>query len=250
MKRVLLLVSVGLVALAVPASAADLRTRRPPPPAPAPVVVAPAFSWTGFYIGGHGGWAWAEKDWQFVGSGLSTSHQADGFLGGGQVGFNWQTGALVFGVEGQFSWADLEGSSACPNTAFTCQTHINWLATATGRIGYAAANWLFYVKGGAAWIDDEFTATSGGVVFSGSHRPVGWTAGGGVEYGLTPNWSAKIEYNYMDFGSERVGFVTPGGARDDFDVDQQVHLVKFGINYRFGAPAIAAPPPAPPIVSK
>jgi outer membrane immunogenic protein len=239
MKR-LLLASVGLVALAaaVPASAADLRAPRP---AAAPAAVMPIYNWTGFYIGGHVGWGHGEKDWRFVTTGLSTSHDPDGFLGGGQVGFNWQTGALVFGVEGQFSWADFEGSSICPGVTFTCKTNIDFLATLAGRIGFAAANWLFYVKGGAAWIDEEFKATDGFFVFKGSSDEIGWMVGAGIEYGFTPNWSAKVEYNFMDFGSERIAFVDQFGFRDDFDRDQQVHLVKFGINYRFGI----APAPVP-----
>jgi outer membrane immunogenic protein len=242
MKR-LLLASVGLVALgiAVPASAADLGVRRGP--AAAPVAVAPIYNWTGFYIGAHVGYGWADKEWTFIGSGLSTSHQPDGFLGGGQIGFNWQTGALVLGVEGQLSWADLDGSSLCPNPAFVCSTQIDLLGTAAIRLGFAAANWLFYVKGGLAWIDEDFRAVAGPVIFEGDRSEAGWMVGVGVEYGFTPNWSAKIEYNYMDFNSDRIRFVGPAGVTDDFDVDQQVHVVKFGINYRFA-------PVAGPVVAR
>jgi outer membrane immunogenic protein len=238
MKR-LLLASVGLVALgfAVPASAADLGVRRGP--AAAPVAVMPIYNWTGFYIGGHIGWGHGEKDWTFEGSGLGISHNPDGFLGGAQAGFNWQTGALVLGVEGQFSWTDWKDSSACPGPTFTCHTDIDHVATLALRLGFAAANWLFYVKGGGAWVDEEFHATNGISNFRGSRDEFGWMVGAGVEYGFTPNWSAKIEYNFMDFGSDRIGFVDQFGFRDDFDVDQQAHVIKFGINYRFGA--FAAP---------
>jgi outer membrane immunogenic protein len=252
MKRVLL-ASVGLLALAVPAYAADLRVRRAP--APAPVAVAPAFDWTGFYIGGHVGWGHTDKEWRhtdpFVDSIFVDRHsQADGFLGGGQIGFNWQTGALVLGVEGQFSWVDWDKDHRCVTFVvdFHCGHSVDWVATAAARLGFAAANWLFYVKGGAAFIDEEFhirvpAAATTVLRSSDNDGEVGWMVGVGIEYGFTPNWSAKVEYNFMDFGDREVRFVDTLGLGLDtrFNIDQQVHVVKAGINYRFGV----APAPVP-----
>jgi outer membrane immunogenic protein len=265
MKR-LLLASVGLVALgiAVPASAADLPRKGP---AVAPVAVAPIFNWTGFYIGGHIGWAHTDKEINHNFDPLffdvhRRDHEMDGFLGGGQIGFNWQTGALVFGVEGQFSWVDFDNDDRC----FThrdrviggvvvvgagdvhCGHKADWLATAAVRLGFAANNWLFYVKGGAAFIDESFRfhapGFSGAFVVNGNgdDTEVGWMVGVGFEYGFTPNWSAKIEYNFMDFGDRDFHFRDTVFLNDHrINIEQQVHVVKFGINYRFGGKAPVAP---------
>jgi outer membrane immunogenic protein len=246
MKRYLL-ATVGVVALglATSASAADLGVRRGP--AVAPVAVAPIYNWTGFYIGGHVGWHQTEKDWghadpffPWVGS---RGHDSDGFLGGGQIGFNWQTGALVIGVEGQFSWTDSDHRRHCGTDPIFfgeihCGHNVDWYATAAVRLGYAAANWLFYVKGGVAFADESFHVHFPGfgrTVHGGDDTETGWMVGVGIEYGFTPNWSAKIEYNYMDFGDRDIVFRdTVLGLEDRFNIDQQVHVVKFGINYRFG----------------
>jgi outer membrane immunogenic protein len=255
MKR-LLLASVGLVALAaatVPASAADLRAPRP---AAAPAAVMPIYNWTGFYIGAHVGWGHTDKEWTHTDPVIDLLFidrhgKADGFLGGGQVGFNWQTGALVLGVEGQFSWVDWEKRDHCfgaVGSAFEvhCGHSVDWVATLAARIGFAAANWLFYVKGGVAFADENFHVHSplfATTVHSNGDHEVGWMVGAGIEYGFTPNWSAKVEYNFMDFGDSTVHFRDATGLifDDRIKIDQQVHVVKFGINYRF-AP-VAAPLP-------
>jgi outer membrane immunogenic protein len=253
MKR-LLLAGVGLVALsiAVPASAADLGVRRGP--AVAPVAVAPIYNWTGFYIGAHIGWGHTDKEWShsdpFVDSFFSDrDHKASGFLGGGQVGFNWQTGALVLGIEGQASWTDWDKSSECFTVvgfpAIHCGHTVDWVATIAARLGFAAANWLFYVKGGFAFADEDFSLSTLGItgLRSSGDTETGWMVGVGVEYGFTPNWSAKIEYNFMDFGDRDITFVDTFGLGLDtrFNIDQQIHVVKFGINYRFGGKAPVAP---------
>ena len=255
MKRVLL-ASVGVVALAVPASAADLRTRRPPPPAPAPapVVVAPVYNWTGFYVGGHIGWGRLEGDATLVdpvrgipgGTVFGTS--ADGFLGGAQAGFNWQVNQLVFGVEGQISWTDIGRSVTVtggpPLTTATASTDVNFIATVAGRAGVAFGNALVYGKAGAAFLDWNSTIAFSGPVsgsFTHGDTETGWMVGAGLEWGFTPNWSAKVEYNFMSFDSVRTPFAV-GGFNTAIDRDLDIHAVKLGINYRFGVPA-AAPPP-------
>lgn len=91
-------------------------------------------------------------------------------------------------------------------------------------------NWLFYAKGGAAWANDEFLYSRAGFAGGVGETRTGWTVGAGVEVGFAPNWSAKLEYNYMDFGNDRASF----GPTDAFNIDQQMHVVKAGINYRFG----------------
>lgn len=223
MKRIAL--AFALLTAASCVQAADLSR----PAYKAPIAVA-SYSWAGFYLGAHVGWGQAHKDWfVFVNDG-GTEHKADGFLGGGQIGFNWQSGKWVFGVEVDASLAGFKGSSVCPQVSFTCRTKVEWLATAAGRIGYAFDPILLYVKGGAAWAGDRFrmdTVFSSSVLTADQTR-TGWTIGGGGEYALAGNWSAKIEYNYMDFGHKIASL-----SGIEADIDQQVHRVIFGLNYRF-----------------
>ena len=217
--------------------AADMRMPVKAPPAP---VQTYGYNWTGFYIGGHVGGAWAEKDWVAEGFGPLGSQKIDGFIGGGQVGFNYQVGALVWGVEADFSWANLDGSFT--DTVFFGDntTTVKWFGTVTGRIGYAWDRTLLYVKGGGAWVRDVYAITDDSGFFAETRETRwGWTVGAGLEYGLTPNWSVKVEYNYLDFGTERIRFAPDFGAPFERDADQQIHVVKFGINYRFGGPVVA-----------
>ncbi len=212
------------------ASAADIP--RPVYKAPpAGVVQAPMYDWTGFYIGGHVGYGWADKTWQ-DGFGLaSVSHQADGILGGFQGGANYQIGQFVLGVEGDWSWSGIKGGTSA--LASTFNTNVDWTATLTGRVGLAFDRLLVYGKGGAAWAHDRFSTNF--YTFPGTEvtdTRLGWTVGVGVEYAFAPQWTTKLEYNYMDFGRQNVSF-SPGTSTS---IDQQIHAVKFGINYKFGFP--------------
>ena len=241
--------AMALAATTLPTSAADLGAR---PITKAPIAAPVAlYNWSGFYIGGHVGGLFADKDWTDVTVPgfpiVLGNHSPSGVAGCGQVGFNWQTGAWVFGVEGQFSWTNADDEHACVAplgiVLAVCRTEMNWVATAAGRIGYAFNNVLLYAKGGGAWTDEDFfiapsalgTGLVATTVLANSHTRSGWMVGGGIEWGFTPNWSAKIEYNFMDFGTQRTAFVDPVPAFGTtlVDIDQQVHLVKAGINYRF-----------------
>ena len=238
MKRVLL-ATVGVLALAAAssASAADLPVRGAYP-TKAPAYVAQLYNWTGFYVGGHVGWGRVDLSSTVVapaGFGSVGSNES-GFLGGGQVGFNYQMGALVLGVEGDIAWTNI-GRTTTTTVGLTTireSTNIDWVATLAGRIGYAfgpAGNALLYVKGGVAWMDWSSSAVATGAVVgsvSGGQTETGYVLGAGFEYGFTPNWSAKIEYNYLDFGTERVA---TGGLV--VDTDLTTHIVKAGVNYRF-----------------
>jgi outer membrane immunogenic protein len=232
-----LLALVGLAGAAMlsgGAIAADMG--RPVYKAPPAGALPVAYDWTGFYIGGHVGYGWADKDWRDA-FGLATTHTADGFLGGGQVGFNYQINQFVLGVEGDISWANLNGNStavfglAAPVTQ-SFNSEVDWTSTLTGRLGIAIDRWLVYGKGGVAWAGDRYATNRytfpASVEISDTRW--GWTAGAGVEYAFAPNWSAKLEYNYMDFGTKAYSFA-PGTSTD---IDQQIHAVKFGINYKFG----------------
>src|SRR3954453_6983079 len=156
----LLLGSVALIALAAPAAAADLAarpyTKAPPPP------IAAVYDWTGFYIGANGGWGSTRKCWASVDPalliGAEGCHDATGGVAGGQIGYRWQSGTWVFGVEGQGNWADFKGDniSAIPGFGLRNQSKIDAFGLITGQIGYAWNNALFYVKGGAAVVGDRY----------------------------------------------------------------------------------------------
>jgi outer membrane immunogenic protein len=250
-----LLATAGLVALAValPASAADLK-------APAPAAVAPIFSWTGFYVGGHVGWGWADSRSTVVDTpgnnlfpaGFASSTSLDGFIAGGQAGFNYQIGAFVLGVEGDISWSLINGETTnaavlVANRFSTVSLEADRIAMVAGRLGFAFDNWLIYAKGGWAWVDFQssgLTTNAAGAIIANTHgaeRRDGFIIGGGVEWGFATNWSVKAEYNFIDLGTDRV---TRTVLPNDIllrDLDTQIHLVKFGLNYRFnlfGAPAV------------
>ncbi len=288
MKKTLLAgVAAGVALVAgAPAHAADLG-RRPayaPPPVVAPI---PLFSWTGCYIGGHIGGGWGRKEITIPNLAAAaeippsevtfsvppvTDHTS-GFLGGGQVGCNYQFAPnWVIGIEGDGSAADIKGDVNAPPVTFiipgvgtsppitsTFHAKTEWLASVTGRLGWAAGPWLIYAKGGVAWAGDKFAADI--PIFEehleASQTRTGWTVGGGVEWAFWNNWSAKLEYDFYDFGTRSVtltGFF-PGVGPSTFpagpvavpgvDIKQTISAVKFGINYRFGwgkgkAPVVAS----------
>ena len=225
MKKLLLAsVSVGAIALGVTtANAADIIRRAPPP---APVVVAPPYSWTGFYIGinGGGGFGHSTLSNAFGSTGLDVS----GGLVGGTIGYNYQISQAVLGIEGDGDWSGIKGSTngiACPTG--TCNVRNDWLATARGRVGYVWGRFMPYVTGGAAFGDIKMTpAGSGGD----TTNKVGWTAGGGIEAALTGPWTAKIEYLYVDLGDATCSAIDCGVATT---TSLHSHIIRAGLNYRF-----------------
>jgi outer membrane immunogenic protein len=225
MKRVALAAVAATVIFAGPALSADLRRSAVPySPAYEP------FSWTGFYVGAHIGGGWSQADWNWAGNG---SGDSSGFIGGGQIGYNYQFGQWVVGVEGDMSWTDLGSGHDWGGTGWSGGTDVNWIATVTARLGYAFDRTLIYVKGGAAFADvDRWVAYGGDTVFRDNDTRSGWTLGAGVEWAFAPNWSTKLEYNYLDFGGDHARFSYLGNA-NDWSSDQQIHAVKLGINYRF-----------------
>jgi outer membrane immunogenic protein len=225
----LLLGTAALIAFAAPALAADLPAR---PYTKAPVYTAPAavYNWTGFYIGGHIGGAFA---------GNNSLQGSDGrFLGGVQGGFDYQFATnWVLGAEAQYSWLANGNNGGVTFPGATVVTgNSDQLGSVTGRLGYTWGPTLLYAKGGYAWRDNNnIGVTVAGVpaafTTDGGHKD-GYTVGGGLEYMFAPSWSAKVEYQYYNFGSTTfTGGPAPIiGAR--FRDDEQT--VKAGINYRFG----------------
>lgn len=240
----LAVIAVGLAAvISTPVMAADIPMKAP---AYTPPFIAP-YNWTGFYVGGHVGYGWSKKDWTDISAttglptGFVATNHPKGVLGGVQGGYNYQLGQWVFGVEGQFSWTDMNGSSPFiePNGTLSDEsvhTDIHWLASLAGRFGFAWDRALVYAKGGAAWVNEHHWQEFNGVQDTNvvSATRTGWTVGGGVEYAFWDRWSAKIEYNYMDFGSHRYPFVaTADGRLFPSDIAQKVQTVQIGINYKF-----------------
>jgi opacity protein-like surface antigen len=224
-------------------------------PAPPPA----SWNWTGVYVGGHVGGGWGQTNWNssdgvfgsaktvFPGSGTD-----NGFAIGGQLGINYQVGLWVMGVEADADWSDLDGNAPCarfPDTviggrvfsgpSFACHTRINGLGTLTGRLGQTFGNLLIYGKGGAAWDTESHFALNISAVpnpyFSGNDSRRGWTVGAGLEYAFTPAWSGKIEYDYLSFANETIGFNDGAGNTSNVGMSQNINVVKMGFNYKLGA---------------
>ena len=266
------MLSLGTIALlgplCVPAAAADM-------PVKAPVMKAPPvalYDWSGFYLGVHAGYGWGDPhshiDWNdtvFAGGPVPPAIPADytkrmrGFIGGGQIGWNHQTGILVVGAEADLSYTDIQGDVSVQSLLanfggasfqYSESQRLRWFGTARGRIGFTpASNWLIYATGGLAFgkvnADTHLTFIDNtGVVTvqyigAGSTTKTGWTAGGGVETVLLGNWTGKLEYLYYDLGAVRVSGIRTPVLPNLFTVnDQDVrgHIVRIGVNYRFGAP--------------
>jgi outer membrane immunogenic protein len=240
--------SMAIITLApLDARAADL-----PLAAPGPAVYAPpaayraVANWGGFYVGGNVGVGFArdQSTFSFGGVPFATTDTAlFGAVGGGQAGFNWQSGALVLGAEADFDWSGAKGSisaqcAACATTTNATLEHdVDWFGTARARVGYAADGWLAYVTGGYAFgrVALKGTATAGGTTASLTQNstPSGWTIGGGAELALGPNWSARLEYLYVDLGTINNTIVVPGAGSLTDSARVQMNVVRAGVNYRF-----------------
>ena len=265
MKRVLVLSGL-LVVGAVPAMAADLPYKAPPP------VMAPLPTWTGFYLGLNGGYSWgrSSRELNFVTatgatliapSGVVTTGgtELEGGLFGGQIGYNWQTANWVFGFESDIQWANQRGSRAFNGliplagggalTGAVVDQKLEWFGTFRGRGGFLVGqSALLYVTGGLAYGSLQtdialagLTAAGAGIAAtaSGSGTRVGWTVGTGLEWKFSPNWSAKVEYLYMDIGSTtNTAFITtPAGVTVGANVTSRVtdNIIRGGFNYQFSA---------------
>src|SRR5215468_9598877 len=219
------------VGVAAPAVGADLGARNYYK-TPAPAYAAPIYNWTGFYLGAHLGGAFS-SDNNF--NGLGTGNNGNGrVLGGLQAGADWQFNPnWVVGLEAQYSWLSGNVGAVFPG-GFAYTNNQNGLGSITGRVGYTWGPGLVYVKGGYAYSDNNETVTLGGtpVAFAidGDHRN-GYTIGAGVEYMFAPNWSAKGEYQYYNFGD--ANFIAPAAVVPSGRFTTDDHVFKLGVNYRF-----------------
>lgn len=246
MKKVLL-AGAALVAISsIPAVAADLGARPAPVYKAAPAVVAP-YNWSGFYVGGQVGYQWNANDQSvsaFAPGGAffdgPFGFSARGVVGGGHVGYNWQFGQWVAGIEGDFEGSGVKGDVTIPATspvgpgAFSVDQ--KWQASLRGRLGWTWDRVMIYGTGGIAWGNFDATATNLAAVLSESWSDTltGWTLGAGVEWALWQNWTGRVEYRYTDYKSFTgvSSVVAPGGSFGTDDL--KFHTVRAGLSYRFG----------------
>jgi outer membrane immunogenic protein len=238
MKKLLSGIALGAFLAAAPAMAADLPARMP---VKAPEAVYTMYSWSGFYLGGHAGWGRSEAD--FTVGNTTLSRDTDGFVGGGHVGINWQWDRVVLGLEGAVSFLNKDDSSACtfgtlPITA--CGTDMKHFWRAGGRAGVAVGqtgNWLIYGMGGFARAQFETFLASGGVTVSDTRHHAGWYAGGGVEWGVAPNFVLGVEGYFARLGDETVGT----GPIFTRNIDLDIAVVQARASYKFnwGGPVVA-----------
>jgi outer membrane immunogenic protein len=240
MKRLLLASVAATALLGGSVNAADL-ARPAPVYAPRPVLV-PLFTWTGCYVGGNVGGIWANNDWDDRIVGDFGTNTASGAIGGVQGGCNYQVGAWVFGVEGDYDWTNANNGTA--NVIFPLvndQTQIRSLASVTGRVGYSWDRFLGYVKGGGAWLQsNENIQVAGFNVATASTTNTGWTIGVGGEYAFL-NWlTGFVEYDYYNFNNNNSNTLlcvaaACGVGFGNVGVTTNVNVVKAGLNFKFGA---------------
>jgi outer membrane immunogenic protein len=250
MKKHWLAAGIGAVTCAMisgPVPAADL-----PVSGPSTVIPMPVFSWTGFYIGVHGGWGFGDVGFHNSSTFDIGDHTMDGGLAGGHIGYNWQMGySWLIGIEGSGTWSGVRKTVIGPlgplfplfrNDAWT--TEVKWLATVTPRIGVTISNWMWYLKGGVAFagVDHQLVSTVDAVSFDTSASQVGWTIGFGGELLLASNWVLGIEGNRYDFGS----FHADSGIANfpDHDIHVTMWSVLGRVSYKFGGPS------NPPLVGR
>ena len=247
--------------IALPALAADLPqpvyTKAPPPP---PVM---AYNWSGFYLGGNLGGKWSQYESSITsGSGAVLGFSGSGdasFVGGGQIGYMWQTGQWVFGIEGDIDATRLSKSFTAVTgvgpfvPGDTLALRNDWQASARGRIGYAWDRTLIYFTGGGSWANIKAAANFvpvgaiPGTVVSGDRTPFGWTIGGGLDYGIAPGWSLGVEYRftrYQNDNSNSFGLLTTtaGGTTTPLSISRSLDTseVTARVNYHFNYSGPAA----------
>jgi outer membrane immunogenic protein len=217
------------------ANAADMY-RAPEPFAGGGYKDGPVYtSWAGFYVGAHLGGAWSDvKVTDFDEDGNKFTNSSSGVIGGGTIGYNFQRGNIVFGTEIDLGGIDLKHSKVNPiDSAIVSKSDSGFYLDATARLGYSFGQTLVYAKGGYAFYDGSLAITDIPEATTKVTGLSGWTVGGGVEHKLNAAWSVKAEYQYFDFGTERLVMPTDG---DRYDNNLTLHTVKAGVNYHI-APA-------------
>jgi outer membrane immunogenic protein len=261
MKRILIGIA-AIASLTTGAFAADLAPR---PYTKAPAYVDPGYNWTGFYVGGNIGYSWGtSRDTSTLTNAAGTvlftdtvSTNLNGVVGGAQAGYNWQMQNWVWGLE-----ADIQGTGERGTHAFTFTTppiagiaiipgvtlpfalnqKIDWFGTFRGRAGVLVSpKVLLYVTGGLAYGEVDSNETIAALPgFSSSSTNVGWTVGAGIEGVVGGNWTAKLEYLYVDLGRVSGSFAVPAFAfSSNYSSRVTDNVLRVGLNYKFGGPVVA-----------
>jgi outer membrane immunogenic protein len=257
-------ISAAAVAVTLAAASTAFAADIAKPVYKAPPVVVPVYNWTGFYIGGNAGYSWAETDvtyfqGPFIAGGFGAPFAATGFsrafspnndrfAGGGQIGFNYQVANWVFGIESDLQSRRSSGTFtelfATFSDSLTIQSEEKWFGTTRGRIGWAANNWLYYATGGVAYgrVDDSVTRFCNVAcgpqtqIVTSSRTLTGWTVGGGIEVGLSPNWTIAAEYLYVDLGNNSIftpGLLGPLAIAATTDYEHKFQVARVKLNYKF-----------------
>jgi len=228
MKRMILSACAGLIGavLASPSPAADLPRKAPQYYSPAPV-----YTWNGLYLGVNGGYAWGTANFSNALGSFDANNQT-GWLAGPTIGYNFQTGTWVFGLEGDVDYAWLKGNAVNTFGAGCaggggCDVKNTFFATARGRVGYAWDRFMPYITGGGAFGSIKMTPAAG---TSETDNKFGWTLGAGLEYAFGGAWSTKLEYLYVDLGNATCDPATCGIATT---VNFKANVVRLGVNYKF-----------------
>ncbi|WP_354202902.1 outer membrane beta-barrel protein [Bradyrhizobium sp. JR4.1] len=239
----LLLATVSIVALGAVARAfgADLAAQPVQPLyTEAPQSVAAAiYDWSGYYLGMNGGWGSSANCWDYLGGTPEGCHDATSGSVGGQIGYRWQMGQIVLGVEGQGNWADLTGSNQSIQFSDILQTKIDAFGLVTGQIGYAFDNVLLYAKGGGTVTSNTYQISSnltGAPLGNSEHVLWGGALGAGIEYGFAPNWSLGFEYDHLFRQPAAVNFAARAVGTDR--IRQEFDLITARLNYKFGGPVL------------
>jgi len=238
----ILAIALAILTLDTGASlAADVPVKMPPP-------MRAVYRWTGFYVGANLGGGWSNANSEFSTAAFPSFACVDnnlaGVIAGGQAGYNWQSGSWLIGVEADFQYSGMKSSISapcppgiCAGLAASFDQKMPWFGTARGRLGYTSAGWLIYATGGYAYtrLESNAFASAGGlsVDIKRDESRHGWTVGGGIEVALTANWSAKVEYLYMDFGKQDGSWTLTGLPTITDSTRLQSNIVRGGVNYRF-----------------
>ncbi|HLZ05160.1 MAG TPA: outer membrane protein [Bradyrhizobium sp.] len=245
--------NLAALAFAAPGFAADLPAREYAK-SPAVVPPVPYYDWSGFYIGVNVGGSWGHGrststalDGTFVSSG---SRDDSAVIGGGQVGYNVMVAPhVLLGVEADVDASSARSTVTSPDGSNSFASKLDDFGTVRGRVGFTQDNWLFYGTGGFAWSQGSVTRTqiaavtavppipaAAGTVETASTTRTGWAAGAGVEWGITPNWTARVEYLYLDLGTATSVFPL---ANRQVTSSSTMSIARIGVNYKFGGPVVA-----------
>lgn len=243
--QLLSLIFISSLFLGTQAHSADLGSLKDDP-----VAYTPAFSWTGAYVGLHAGFGVGDTQGNIndIPIDLSSDYDVNGALYGGQIGYNWQTGNLVLGIAGSLSGSEIDGTDGtCQDFIIItadCERELNWLATLTGKIGFASGRTMIYAMGGIAWGEIETNVDVNVVLppiivgtvatINGEETHTGWVAGLGIQHALTKNLIIGIEYAHIDLGDEDQNLSingTPLGLSSD--VEMEIDTINLSVNWKF-----------------